>query len=179
MKLRLTHLFISAILSIVATALLTGCNASGCTENQNSLPLAGFYALQDNGLYGQISIDSIDVGGVGAPGDSLLYPSGMKLSQIYLPLRSTVNSTSFFFHYTQKAIADTRLNDTITLGYTSTPYFVSEECGAMYRYNITSVAYTRHIIDSLAVIDSLITNTDIERIKIFFRTTTDDNPSEP
>lgn len=158
-----------ACLMLLLTA-AQGCNTSGCTENQNSLPLAGLYTTGADGRPQAVTIDSLEVGGVGAPGDSLLYGSGMELSQVYLPLRSTATSTSFFFHYTQEAISSDALNDTITLSYTSSPYFASEECGAVYYYHIDKMSYTRHLIDSVAIVDSLITNTDVERMKIFFRT---------
>lgn len=36
----------------------------------------------------------------------------------------------------------------------------------MYRFRITDVVYTRHLIDSVGVTDSLITNIDFQRIKI-------------
>ena len=69
---------------------------------------------------------------------------------------------------------DEAYNDTLTFGYTSSPYFASEQCGAMLLYEIHSFKYTRHLVDSVAIVDSLITNTDLERIKIYFRTSTDE-----
>lgn len=159
-----------AVAILLSACVLGGCNTSGCTENQNSLPLAGFYTIDSLGRQHQVSLDSLDVGGVGAPGDSLLYSTGMALTQAYLPLRSTTDETRFFFHYTQAELDTAALNDTITFGYSSSPYFASEECGAVYYYHIHSLRYTRHVIDSIALLDSLITNTDIERLKIFFRT---------
>lgn len=146
--------------------LVSSCNSSGCTDNQNSLPLAGFYS--DEGK--AITLSDIDISGVGVPGDSLLYASGTSLSQAYFPLRSNAETTAYCLHYTQEGIDDVAFNDTLTFSYSSTPYFASEECGAMLRYHIKSLRYTTHIIDSVALLDSLITNVDVERIKIFFRT---------
>lgn len=146
--------------------LLHGCNTAGCTDNQNSLPLAGFY-LADTGE--PIAVDSLAVWGVGAPGDSMICNPSMQLQQIYLPLRSSSTETSYCFHYANKALEDPAFNDTVTFRYTSRPYFASEECGAMYRYTITEVAHTSHIIQAVEILDSLITNTDRERIKIWFR----------
>jgi hypothetical protein len=40
----------------------------------------------------------------------------------------------------------------------------------MYRYNIKEVSYTTHLIDSIAVLDSLITNVDDTQLRIYFRT---------
>lgn len=158
------------ITALLAITICGGCNTTGCTDNQNALPLAGFYS---SSTMSSISVDSIDIGGVGAPNDSLLHSTGTSISEVYLPFRSTVGTTAFYFHYTQQSLSNDALNDTITFSYTSTPYFASEECGAMYKYLITQMSHTTHIIDSVAITDSLITNIDTERIKIYFRTTTD------
>lgn len=160
-------LTLNALLLLLSGFLYTGCNSSGCTDNQNSLPLAGFYSAETGKA---ISLQDVEIGGVNAPQDSLLYSGSGSMSEIYLPFRTTENETSFYIHYTQEEISDPAYNDTITFNYTSQPYFASEECGAMYRYFITGLRYTVHIIDSVAITDSLITNIDIQRIKIFVRT---------
>lgn len=148
-------------------ASFSACNTSGCTDNQSSLPYAGFYSSAD----GQsMSVDSLDINGLGAPGDTMLYVAGTSLSNVYLPFRATSDVTSYCFHYAQRGIDDSAYNDTLTFTYTSSPYFASEECGAMLRYEIKGLKYTRHLIDSIAVTDSIVTNSDIERIKIYFRT---------
>lgn len=167
------HLIIA--LTAAITCVLTGCNTNGCTDNRSSLLLCGFYSNASKPA--SISLDSIQFGGVGAPDDSLLLNIDERASKLYLPLRSRDNVTSFYIHYCQKGLDYPWFNDTITLGYTSEPYFVSQECGAIYRYHVTKLAYTRHLIDSVALLDSLINNVDIERMKIMFRTTT--APDEP
>lgn len=164
---------LNIIIGLIAVIAMHACNTSGCTENQNALPLAGLYSSSTGAA---ISVDSLAIGGVGAPNDSLLYDGSSAASVVYLPLRSTTQSTSFYFKYRIAALNNPALNDTITFAYSSTPTFVSEQCGAMYFYRINRVAYTRHLIDSVAVTDSLITNTDLERIKIYFRT---QSPTDP
>ncbi|MDE7387464.1 MAG: hypothetical protein K2N28_10060 [Muribaculaceae bacterium] len=158
---------IAAMVLAVLTAPVTGCNTTGCTDNRSSLLIAGFYSSTDRRA---ISIDSLELGGVGAPNDSLLVSANERPSQVYLPLRSRDSETSFCFHYAAKALSDPRLNDTISLWYTSEPYFASEECGAMYRYRVHRFTYTTHLIDSVAMRDSLINNADIESMMIYFRT---------
>ncbi len=162
---------------ILSTLLLIGvtssCNTTGCTENQNSLPLAGFYSMTTKT---SIEVDSISIGGVGVPNDSLLINNGKGISRVYLPFRTSKQSSTFFIHYEQKALSAPELNDTMTFDYTSSPIFVSEECGAMYFYRITRLTYTKHLIDSIGITDSLINNIDSERIKIYFRTTETDEP---
>lgn len=155
-------------------ACVAGCNSSGCINNQNSLPLAGFYSYAD---LSSVSIPGLTVGGVGAPNDSLIVDSSA-VQQVYLPFRSQQPSTSFYFHYNQPGLNNDLFNDTLTFVYTSMPYFASEECGAMFRYVITDFSYTRHLIDSVGLVDSVITNIDRERIHIYFRTATTDPDDE-
>lgn len=160
------HAVVAFLVVPTVAVSLTGCNTAGCTDNRNSLPLAGFYGYPS---LERISLDSVAVGGVGAPGDSLLNEPGKATSTVYLPLRATRQSTSFYLRYLNKALDHPSLTDTITLGYDAEPQFVSEECGAMYIYHITEMRHTSHLIDSVSVTDSTITNLDIERIQIFFR----------
>lgn len=159
-------LLVAAIVTLIPG--LTSCNTAGCTDNQNSLPLAGYYSMSTKKA---ISLSQVGVMGVGAPGDSLLYLPSQTLSQIYLPFRSTSSITSYRLIYNFTVTEDNPVAayDEITFNYDSEPWFASEECGAMYRYRIKSYTYTRVLIDSLAIIDSLITNLDREQIRIYFR----------
>lgn len=162
------------ILCLLTGVALWCCNTVGCLQNQSSIPLAGFY---DSTTDNTVALDSITVYGVGAPNDSSLI-STRRASMVYLPFRSEASSTSFCFRYLAKALDHPEINDTVTFAYSSQPKFVSEECGAMYIYHITGVKYTTHIIDSVAVTDSLINNLDTERIKIFFRVAHDEDPED-
>lgn len=157
------------LISVLLTGALTlaSCSNVGCTENQNSIPLAGFYSMSTQEA---VVPDSLAVGGVGAPSDTLLLGPNSHASQVYLPFRATASETEFYFQYKQKALDYPWLVDTIRFTYTATPYFASEDCGAMYHYLITSFSYTTHLIDSVAVTDSLITNLDRETIRIYFHT---------
>lgn len=156
--------------------LASSCSNVGCTENQNSVPLAGFYSMQTGE---KIAPDSLAVGGVDAPNDTLLLGPGSKVSTLYLPFRSTQPSTEFYIQYKAKELDYDWLIDTLRFDYTATPYFASEDCGAMYHYRITAYTYTTHLIDSVAVTDSLITNIDRETIQIYFRTAEPSEPADP
>lgn len=50
----------------------------------------------------------------------------------------------------------------------------------MYIYKIKRVEHTTHLLDSVVVVDSTITNTDIERLRFYFRTAESDenNPEQ-
>lgn len=160
----------SRILPLAVMALLyllSACNTNGCLENRNSVPLAGFYS---SSTLRKMAPDSLQITGDGMPADDPLYSQTQRANSVYLPMRSTRNSTSWVFSYKQKALDFPENNDTITFDYDSTPYFAGNECGVVYYYHITHFYYTTHLIDSVAVTDSLITNVDIERIQIYFRT---------
>ena len=161
------HTVISAAVLAGLLAAAASCNTDGCLDNQSSIPLAGFYSSETSA---RISLGILEVHGVGAPGDSILLRPGTAVSSVYLPMRSTHSSVQWCFHYEQGDLADPAYNDTITFDYTSRPYFASEECGAMYEYTIGRTAVTTHLIDSVVVTDPVITNTDVERIRIYFRT---------
>lgn len=173
MALKQTVLYI-----VAALFLCLSCGTDGCLDNQNAIPLAGFY---DSASGSSISISNMQVSGVGAPGDSILQPAGRAISQLYLPMRSTADKTEWCLHYVSadNPDADTdAFNDTIAFEYDSREFFASEECGAMYLYEITHVRYTTHLVDSVVVTDSLITNVDLERIRIYFKTADDNDAPE-
>ena len=152
----------------VAALMLTACDATGCIGNRNSLPLAGFYSAATEKA---VSVTGLSVMGLGAPGDSLLYTPAMTLSQIYMPLRSRDNITTYVLSFTagDTSDPDAVVVDEITMEYTATPWFASEDCGAMYRYHIDNLEYTTRVIERVELIDPLITNFDVETIRIYLR----------
>ncbi|MBD5345875.1 MAG: hypothetical protein HDR92_01935 [Bacteroides sp.] len=157
------------ILSITVTLLLAlsimaGCNSAGCVENQSSVPLAGFYSYTSGSA---ISIDSVQIGGIGAPNDSLIVSKG-SIRSVYLPFRPGRESTSFFIRYTNTEARG--VTDTLTFEYNTIPYFASEDCGALYRYYITGVSHTRWLLDSVALLDPEVINVDLELIQLYYTT---------
>lgn len=167
-------IYITAVV-VIYSVVLYSCSNVGCTENHNSIPLAGFYSYETKE---PLTLNSVEIGGVGAPGDSLLLAAGISAGQLYLPFRATNPLTRFYIRYNTSEGEQSVLPDTLTFDYESKPYFASEDCGAMYHYLITSFSYTRHRVDSVAVTDSLITNIDRQTIEIYFHTSTTENPSE-
>ena len=145
---------------------VSACGSGGCLENGSTLPLAGIYSsVTDNA----ISIDSLEVRGIGAPNDSLLVSPKRGTSTIYMPFKANAESVGYVFAVRQKEVDFPELYDTIDFGYETIPYFASADCGAMYIYRLNSVAHTTHLIDSVAITDSLFTNVDRQQIKIYYR----------
>lgn len=156
-----------ALLLLSAMASMQSCSDSACLDNKSAIPLAGFY---DSSTRRAIKVDSLQIGGVNAPNDSLLLDN-KSADEVFLPMRSAYTSTSFYIHYTSLGLRDPALNDTLVFDYESLPYFASDECGAMYIYRVRKFSYTRHLIDSIGIVDSLITNANKQYMHIYFRTT--------
>ena len=149
------RLFFPAL--IVLSAVMAGCSTGAGYDNQNSLPKAGFYSASTGNA---VSVSGISVGGVGAPNDSLLCGPSETVTEVYLPFRPDEKSTSFTFKSGLFA-------DLVTFTYETTPYFASADCGAVWRFRIRSVSWSGTLIDSIAVVDSVITNVDAMQLKIF------------
>lgn len=149
-----------------------GCGSSGCLENGTTLPLAGLYSSSTGKA---ISVDSLQVKGIGAPDDSLLLAATRATGSVYLPFRADYESVSYVFSVKTRELDFPGLYDTVTFKYQTIPYFASADCGAMYVYRVNNVAYTTHLIDSVVITDSLFTNADREQIKIYYRTATEDD----
>ena len=148
-------------------SLVLSCSTSECYDNQNSLPLAGFYSSQE--IPAAISLDSISIIGVGAPGDSILQDSVRTLSQVYLPFRIDQNSTTYDIFYLAGLPGKYGMFDQITFNYDIIPMFVSSACGTVYYYKMKSIEHTDNFIDSVVCPGGEITNANIENLKIYFR----------
>lgn len=159
------------ILSLTSLMAMWSCNTQGCTDNHSAIPLAGFYNSADGS---SVTVDSLLIHGIGAPGDSAVAGPGTSISEVYLPMRSTRSTTSWCIAYKWASTDFEELNDTITFEYEALPYLAGDECGAMYNYHIQRVSYTTHIVDSVGISDSLITNNNLEQIQIYFRVASED-----
>lgn len=163
---------IMALLIPLPAVLLEACSAAGCYENHSAIPLAQFYS-EESGT--QISINNINVGGVGAPNDSLLISSGTAASEVYLPFRYNREELTFFIDYVgeNETVA---ARDEITFRYKAIPYFAGEACGALYNYKLEEVNHTSDLLARVEIIDSLITNIDRSYMRFYFKTSTGEDP---
>ena len=157
----------AGILLFVATA----CSSNTCRESISATPEATFYS---SSTQESISVDSLTVYGVGVPNDSAIIRNSLA-SQVYLPLRGNEEYCRFVFHYEQRALSDTRFNDTLTVHYRPVPKFTSVECGAMYFYEIYDCSSTTHLIDSVKLVNGDVSNVEAETVRIYFRTESDEN----
>lgn len=161
---------ILTILAAVATltsVLLSSCNSGGCTELRSSVPKATFYSSATGSA---IMIDSLRISGIGVKGDSILYGPKERLTTILLPMPALTDTVQWQIAYMQSQLAAQGVADTLTLHYTRTPWFAGVDCGAMYKYDISSVNCTHYLIDSVVVVNPHVTNIDANTLNIYFRT---------
>ena len=104
-------------------------------------------------------LKNADIYGVGRE-DSLLTSGKESFTKIDFPLDPNHDSCRFVFHYDS-------LSDTLLFSYIRSTRLLSYECGFIMEYKDLKVDYTLTQIDSVAVVDSLVTNTDDENIKIY------------
>lgn len=166
------HKWLSKILigvaAVIATAMITACNSDECYQNKNALPLAGFYSSQPD--HAKLTVDSIQVTGVGVPGDSVLSTGKSRISELYLPFRLDSDTTKYLFRYIRKDLAAYGLRDTITFIYSREPRFVSSACGVSYAFVMKEIRHTSILIDSVACPAGEITNMATQNLQIYFRT---------
>lgn len=155
-------------LSVIAGLLtLASCATSECYDNRNSLPRAGFYS--SDSIPQAVSLDSVSIYGIGAPGDSVLHDSVRNLTETYLPFRIDQDRTQYVIKYLGGVAGFFHLGDTITFNYDIEPWFVSSACGVVYNYRIKSIETTHFAIDSVTCPLGVINNVDGENIRIYFK----------
>ncbi len=152
---------------IILIMLGWSCSSDECMQNKNALPLAGFYNSYSPDT--KINVDSIEVSGLGAPGDSILFAGKSAINELYLPFRLDHDTTAYVFRYLHKELAAMNLTDTIRFIYTREPRFVSSACGVSYVFDIDSIETTHAIIDSVSCPFGQITNMATENLHIYFR----------
>lgn len=158
-------------LALPVLTVLTACSGSECYDNHSALPLASFYGYTSRQ---SVALNKLEIYGLGAPGDSVLYPPST-LSQAYLPFRLWQDTTVYVFAYNGLLPDSIALEfpelvprDTLTFIYEPKEWFVSPACGAMYFYEMDTVAHSSFLIDSVAY-NGVITNENSTNIQIFFR----------
>lgn len=152
---------LSCAMVVASVLALVGCSDDSCYDNGNSLPLVRFYVSDA----GKATINGVTLRGIGAPGDSI-YAKNETLSETYLPLRATKSSTQWIISLA--ATGGTQVSDTVTVDYNPVPYFAGAECGAMYNFELKKVTTTHHAIDSVVVTRPVVTNVDMESMRIYF-----------
>lgn len=161
---RLPNVFKSGLWTAFAWLLLmASCSSKECYDNQSSIPLAGFYSSTDPAQ--AVSVDSLEVYAIGVPGDSvLLKPTAASVKQLALPFNLEAEYTDYVF-----VNARTHVADTVRFRYKSIPWFASEACGVVYRFEMEKIGWSGGLIDSVTCPEGVITNRPVENIRVYFK----------
>lgn len=147
--------------------IIVSCDST-CDDNRNTLPLAGFYAMVE-GKMQSVSVDSLQIVGLGAPGDSILSDMHSMASTVHLPFRIDQDETAYDF--IARKDKNTSIHDKVIFRYSRVPQFVSQECGVSYRFNINQISWEGAFIDSVTCPKGYIDNHPLENIHIYFHVT--------
>ncbi len=146
-----------ACVPVILFCFISGCGGeTECEESTITSLYANFYQKGTLATY----TDSLAVHGF--QNDSLLYDTA-NIKSLTLILKLNSDTTIYVLDFLTKG------KDTITFVHENSPHYISETCGCTMFYNIDSVIYTSHYIDSLSVINKNIINEPRENIQLFFR----------
>lgn len=130
----------------------------GCKEVFEDPPQAFLYGTFYNSTTNLAMSPTITLQGVGR--ESLLY---VEESTFDLLLPLTIKDT------TQYIIWIDSTADSLTLVHETTQKLASVETGFFYEYKLLSVAFTQTRIDSITIVDSLVTTQWNENIKLYIQ----------
>ena len=172
---KLIYLFFLTVIICGIVGLYTSC------EEENDCSLAGrpmmyctLYTIDpDTRTVQNDTLDSLTITAVGT--DSIILNNEKDVHSLMLPLRYTMDSTLFVFHYNPHG--SSARTDTLVIIQDNTTYFQSMDCGYMMQQEIvgTRLGYSRgntqllDRIDSLYIRNNEANTNEIENLQIFLR----------
>ena len=118
-----------------------------------------FYTLDSKSADSVITLDSIDVKGLGI--SAFLYDTALVKKSIALPLDISTDTSRYIFGRYSTF-------DTLTIAHQTEPFYISKACGYGYKQTLLSVSSTKHLIQSVVVKSISIEKDAKENIKIYY-----------
>ncbi|MCD8292858.1 MAG: DUF6452 family protein [Prevotellaceae bacterium] len=160
---RFTRLLLFATLASPLVGGIASCSQDeDCSLSARASMVCGVYKMPSeewNTLH-QDTIDSLTVTAIGT--DSVILNNQKNVTSLTLPLRYTADSTVFVLNY------GGRLRDTLVVRQTNTPYFLSMDCGYQMKQAVSSVRYSRHVLDSLSIATADADIYGTENLRLFY-----------
>ena len=152
------------LLALFATgiAALVSCENYKTCNSPTDASLGISFASYRQGLIADTSLPALVLYGLGRR-DSLL-SDGAPAQQIAVPLNPAADSSRFFIQPDSSSAAA----DTLTVLYRPDRHFVSAGCGFTYYYAIDSIRYTRHLIDSAALLATQVNASHATQITLYY-----------
>ncbi len=149
-----------ALFAVVMLLLMNvGCEEQIDCQLSTETPLrAGFYTMVNDTLELDTSTAVLSVIGLGQS-DSILASAGEQLS-FNLPLNPFVDSSAFIMIFDG-------IHDTLSIRYNRRLQLLSEECGFITKFELSSVSSTHNHIDSLYIIEDNVDTENVRHLKIY------------
>ncbi len=144
---------------LFATAMVSSCQTNNqCDTATESLVKINFYTIDS--IEQAVFVSPISVYGVGRS-DSLLYEND-SISSVSIPLSPNAETIGFVFDIGT-------YSDEILFEYKTSTYLESMDCGFIANYEINSVTYSTNIIDTIIILNNMVTIDNEEHIKLYFK----------
>lgn len=151
-------MFLSALLSL--TAVSCG-DEPDCSGSARPLMVCKFYTKDlQTGAIKEIGLKTITV--KEAKTDSVIINNQTSAKDILLPLSYAKTTTELVLFY------ENDQQDTLIVHHTNQPYFLSMDCGYQVKQKIDTIKYTRHMMDSVSIINKEIYANGQENIQLFY-----------
>lgn len=155
------YTLLTALLSVIF--ILTGCGGEPeCPLT--TVALARFQFL-DSKTHAAVSFNNAPtVTGIAMIDGSLDIDTVFNKAQNYMsvPLSYTPQTT-YVIHYTET------MRDSIILNHKNIPFVNDIECPAMMQYEVESIRYTTNALDSVTLVNPVITNEERVNFNIYYR----------
>lgn len=171
------HIILAAVLLPALTLLPVSCDEEDdCTLATRAMLYCNLYRLNDAGT-SYITDTLVALTVTALETDSVIINAQEDVSDLTLPLRFTADSTVLVLHYFTTDDDDDEDEDTITLSgqtdtvlvrHTNTPYFLSMDCGYQMKQYVNSVAYSRHVLDSISITDQEANIYGTENLRLYY-----------
>jgi len=153
-------IFYLSIFYLFLIAFLSSCQKDEeCNKSTESLMKIDFFII-DEGTEQGVNVNDISVYGIGHE-DSLLYEHDT-ISSVLLPLSPASETLGY-------VLTIGTFKDTVSFAYSINTYLESIECGFISNYEISSIQNSQNTIDTIKIINNIVTTKDEDHIKIFFK----------
>lgn len=159
---KLLNILLASCLLYAVTGFIASCSEEAdCSGTTRPMMQCNLYKL--NAESGEVEKDTLETVTVtAAVTDSVIVNRQQSVKEFSLPLQYTADSTKLVFHYSDV------LRDTLVVFHTNTPYFLSMDCGYQMKQSITSVRYTRNVLDSISIRSKEASIYGTENLKLFY-----------
>lgn len=138
-------------------AIIMACSTGTCYDDLDALLNTSLYA-SGTGLSQKAT--SIKITGM-TPTDTIVLVNESSVATFSLPLNPDEQEVTLYITLNQ-------VNDTAKLVYDTYPHLVSSGCGYTFYFDITSLATTHNIIDSLIIENKSVTLDGKRNLRLFY-----------